>query len=82
MANDPQGNPVKAVFKPETGVTQNFIATNPDIPVPDRKHDYLHGHIDLLGLLQGGENCDRPHGQAAKRPAEPNSIRLGPVETG
>jgi hypothetical protein len=47
MANDPQGNPVKAVFNPETGVTQNFIATNPNIPVPDRKHDYLHGHIDL-----------------------------------
>lgn len=49
-----QGNPVKAVFNPETGVTSNFIATNPDIAVPDKKHDYLHGHIDVNEQGQQG----------------------------
>jgi hypothetical protein len=47
MANEPQGNPVKAVFDPTTGITSNFIATNPGIPVPDRKFDPLHGHYDV-----------------------------------
>lgn len=47
MSNDPQGNPVKSVFDPNTGITKNFVATDPNIPVPDRKHDYLHGHFDL-----------------------------------
>lgn len=47
MADEHQGNPVKAVFNPETGITQNFIATSPDIPVPDKKYDPLHGHIDV-----------------------------------
>jgi hypothetical protein len=47
MANEPLGNPVKAVFNPLTGVTSNYIATNPGIPVPDMKHDPLHGHIDV-----------------------------------
>lgn len=51
---DHQGNPVKAVFNPETGVTSNFIATSPDIPVPDKKHDYLHGHIDVNEQGQQG----------------------------
>jgi hypothetical protein len=42
-----EGNPVKVVFNPETGITSNFIATRPDIPVPDKKYDYLHGHYDV-----------------------------------
>lgn len=47
MSDDHKGNPVKAVFNPETGVTSNFVATRPDIPVPDKKHDYSHGHYDV-----------------------------------
>lgn len=47
MDNDPQGNPVKAIFDPNSGITKNLIATNPNIPSPDTKHDPLHGHIDL-----------------------------------
>lgn len=49
---EPQGNPVKAVFDPNTGITSNYIATNPNIPVPDKKYDPLHGHVDVN--MQGG----------------------------
>lgn len=42
-----KGNSVKAVFNPESGVTSNYIASKPDIPVPDTKHDPDHGHYDV-----------------------------------
>jgi hypothetical protein len=41
------GNPVKFIFNPVTGITENLISSNPNIPVPDTKHDPLHGHIDV-----------------------------------
>jgi hypothetical protein len=47
MSNEHDGNAVKAVFNPETGVTSNFIASNPDVDEPDRKNDWSHGHIDV-----------------------------------
>lgn len=49
-----QGNPVKAIFNPETGVTENLIASRPDIPVPDTKHDPQHGHINVNEQGQQG----------------------------
>ena len=55
-----QGNPVKAVFNPETGITSNYIASSPDIPVPDTKHDPNHGHIDVN--QQGQETFRREPG--------------------
>jgi hypothetical protein len=58
MANGPQGNPVKAVYNPETGVTANYIATDPNIPVPDRKYDPNHGHINVNEQGQIGYRRD------------------------
>jgi hypothetical protein len=58
MADHPQGNPVKAVFNPETGITENFIATQPGIPVPDRKFDPNHGHINVNEQGQTGYRRD------------------------
>ncbi len=57
---EPKGNPVKAYFNPETGITTNLIATRGDIPVPDTKHDPLHGHIDANE--QGQETFRREPG--------------------
>ena len=42
-----EGNPIKAVFNPETGITSNYIASSPEIPVPDTKYDPNHGHYDV-----------------------------------
>jgi hypothetical protein len=53
-----EGNPVKVVFNPETGISSNFIATSLDIPVPDRKNDYLHGHYDVNEQGQIGYHRD------------------------
>jgi hypothetical protein len=61
----PKGNPVKAVFDPNTGITSNYVATNPNIPVPDKKHDYLHGHLDLNQQGQRGPVWREP-GQPRK----------------
>jgi len=58
MGNEHQGNPVKMVFNPETGISSNFIASRPDVPVPDRKFDYLHGHYDVNMEGQIGYNRD------------------------
>lgn len=57
-----QGNPVKAVFDPTGGITRNYVATDPNIAVPDKKYDPLHGHINVN--QQGGIEYRRDPGES------------------